>query len=59
MKNYWIITCALLIMGMECYSQQFIHPGETKRITAEEDTLYVISIHQMRQAVKAAEELEV
>lgn len=57
--KYVIITLTLLVMSSTCYSQQFIKPGQTKRITATEDTLYIITIHQMRQAVTSAKERDI
>ncbi|MCF8231653.1 MAG: hypothetical protein K9J27_05630 [Bacteroidales bacterium] len=43
----------LFFIPLLSFSQEYIYPGESKTITAETDTLYVISIEQMREAVIA------
>lgn len=44
----------LLFAMLAANAQEYIMPGETKQVSAENDTLYVITIGQMRDAVEAA-----
>ncbi len=48
----------LLLLPLFSFSQEFIYPGESKTITPESDTMYVITISQMREALKAKKENE-
>ncbi len=51
-------TIFLLFAMLVADAQEYIMPGETKQVAADNDTLYVITIGQMRDAVEAAKEKE-
>ncbi len=57
-KTGYIIVL-LMTISLAGFSQSdYILPGETEQVSAESDTLYVITIGQMRQAVTADKEKE-
>lgn len=49
----------LIILPIIALSQDFIYPGESRTVTAENDTLYVINKSQMRQMVKTKQKNEI
>jgi len=51
-------TILLLFAMLVADAQEYIMPGETKQVSAEGDTLYIITIGQMREAVESAKEKE-
>ena len=56
-KAYAVVL--LMTISLAGFSQaDYILPGETKQVSAQSDTLYVITIGQMRQAVAADKEKE-
>ena len=56
MKKGYVIVL-LMLFSLAGFSQaEYILPGETKQVSAQSDTLYVITIGQMRQAVAADKE---
>lgn len=58
MKKEYVIVL-LMSISLAGFSQaDYILPGETKQVSAQSDTLYVITIGQMRQAVAADKEKE-
>jgi len=55
--NQRYILVLLMMLSLTGFGQSdYILPGETKQVSAESDTLYVITIGQMRQAVAADKE---
>lgn len=58
-KKFLTTILFLLFAILSANAQEYIMPGETQQVSAEGDTLYVISIGQMRDAVKAAKEKDV
>lgn len=48
----------LWVCPLALFSQEFIYPGQTKTVSAQSDTLYVITISQMRDAIKSTKKNE-
>lgn len=58
MKIGYVIAFLMTISVAGFSQSEYILPGETKQVSAQSDTLYVITIGQMRQAVAADKEKE-
>ena len=58
MKRLLTTTILLLFTILSVNAQEYIMPGETKQVSADTNTLYVITIGQMREAVEAAKQKE-
>ena len=56
--KFYAALLILVFIPLLSLSQEYIYPGESKTISAETDTLYVITINQMREAVIAKKENE-
>lgn len=56
--KFYAALLLLVSIPLLSISQEYIYPGESKTISAESDTLYVITIDQMREAVIAKQENE-